>query len=88
MRKFPTFQVLSAQSGIMLIDGDFKDIHEIFNFLSPGIMTHEIAGAKGEKVQKEILRQHPRISELDWSDYKKESIKALKIFGHLMTLDA
>ncbi len=84
---FPTLAVLGAYSGICL-DG-FSGIHEVFDHFYPGIMTLGVA-SMAKTGSKEILRQHPEISELpectqkNWREYSRI---ALEKFGSTMGLE-
>lgn len=88
-RELPTLGVLGIATGKVLEDGGFAKIHEALDHLYPGIMTIGCA-AVAQTAAKEVMRQHPEISDLgectsdNYVDYAR---RALDKFGPSIILD-
>ena len=63
-KEFPTEAVVSAVSGIMLVD-DFGEIYEVLNFLlEDNLFTHELPAAC-DRARPYIYARYPWMADLD-----------------------
>ena len=93
MRKnFPTLGVLGAYTGFVLSDHGFSQIHEVFDFYYPGIMTLGVA-AMANDIKSKLLACVPglenctseSVKELGWKEFAKS---ALLQFGESIQLSS
>lgn len=79
-KHFKTEAILTVTSGINL--GDFAWVHELMDFLFPGIMTIGVA-AMSQIARTELLRQHPSLKDLpeittrNWSQWLTKNMPLL-----------
>jgi hypothetical protein len=82
-KEMPTLGVLGVATGILLKQGGFGEIHEVFDHLYPGIMTLGVAHMSGT-ASREILRQVPGIADLgecNGENYERYAHAGLAKFG-------
>lgn len=94
-KSFPTKSVLGVATGIVLEQGGFAGIHEVMDYLFPGIMTIGCA-VMADRAAFEIRRQLPEVAEiasscprgdavLAWADEAQKQLgSTLPIIGPFM----
>jgi hypothetical protein len=88
-REFTTAAVLSAVMGRLLCE--ITKVYEVLTFLTGrGVYTHEL-GVAGELCYPEVLRQHPRLAEIDVSEvtpdnWREKLVQFELVLGQTLSL--